>query len=189
MTGFEERTAEWLAQQDAERTRNVATRAEEEERRQEELAALKGTTIENSKTRLLDILCNCTDEIQRGKVKSNEELGLVLEGIMAHAKGKGQQIDDDEPVEFTKLLEYQNSLLKTLKTREQVLMYSWWFYSKQCVTMDIDIDDDVIAAAKPLIALTTDRAEEEAPEEAFKAVLEGGMAKEGSKTEKAGLAG
>ena len=67
---------------------------------------------------------------------------------MAHAKGNGPTINDSEPVEFTSLLEYQNTLLKTLKTREEVLMYSWRCYSKQCVATDTDIDDDVVMAGE-----------------------------------------
>jgi hypothetical protein len=84
---------------------------------------------------------------------------------MAHAKGKYQMVDEDKPAEFTSLLDYQNSLLKILKTREEVLMYAWWCYSKQCVATDTDIDEDVVVGAKSIIALSSDRTEEEVPEE------------------------
>ena len=164
MPGFEERTTEWFAEHASERARHLSTYAEEE-RREEELATFKSTTIDNSKNRLLDLLRKYADEIQRGKIKMNEEVGLVLEHIMAHAKGKYQMVDEDKPVEFTSLLEYQNSLLKTLKSREDELMYAWWCYSKQCVATDTNIDEDVVVAAKSIIALTSGGTEEEVPEE------------------------
>ena len=165
MPGFEKRTREWFAEHDSERARHLATYVEEEERREEELATLKSTTIDNSKNRLLDLLRKYADEIQRGKIKINEEVGLVLERIMAYAKGKYQMMDEGKPVEFTSLLEYQNGLLKALKSQEDVLMYAWWCYSKQCEAADTDIDEDVVVAAKSITALTSDQTGEEVPEE------------------------
>jgi hypothetical protein len=44
-------------------------------------------------------------------------------------------------------------------------MYAWWCYSKQCVATDTDIDEDVVVGAKSIIALSSDRTEEEVPEE------------------------
>jgi hypothetical protein len=161
MPGFEERTTEWIAEQASERAQSLATSAEEEERRQERLTILEGTTIENSKTRLLDLLSKYADEVQRGKIRITEEVRLVLEGVIVYAKGKYQKIDDPQPIEFVSMLEYQNSLLEDLKTREDVIMYTWWCYSRQCAATDTGIDEAVIVAAKIIIALAADRTEEE----------------------------
>jgi hypothetical protein len=49
MPGFEECTTEWFAEHSSERARHLATYAVEEERREEEVATFKSTTIDNSK--------------------------------------------------------------------------------------------------------------------------------------------
>ena len=63
MDGFEDRTTEWFRVHASERAGSLATSAEEEKQQQEEGTILKGTTIDDSKTRLLDLLCNYADGI------------------------------------------------------------------------------------------------------------------------------